>query len=249
MTRVVNIFLVLSLMVVFMLIAASSYSADILLQTGFEDDTVGEMPANPADAWASSGGGFEVADSPTKEGGKSLGLIGGAGDNELAVKLLETQETVVTAEFWIYIEGVGRSITFLMRDPAAALADWGAAGPYVNWIAEGARYYKDAWVEIAPMSSGAWHYVRVVADTGNSVYDIYIADTVSEAHSSDPAATGLPYRAPITPARVGFSVYGVEAPAYIDNLLVYEGGVLPSGVLAVEPEGKLTSTWAEVRDR
>ncbi len=74
----------------------------ILVQTGFENDDVGEIPQEPADAWQASGVGFEVSGDIVKAGSKSLAAIGGGGDQALGV-LFETQSQVVTAEFWLYI--------------------------------------------------------------------------------------------------------------------------------------------------
>jgi hypothetical protein len=230
------------------LIATSLYGGEILVQTGFEGDDVGEIPQDPEDAWQASGAGFEVSSDVVKEGSKSLAVMGGGGDQALAV-LFETQSSVITAEFWLYIDGVERSLTVFVQDPDAALTDWAASGPYVNWIGDGLRHYPGAWEDIGEFTSGEWHYVRLVVDLGASSHDIYVADTAEETHSGDPLGEGLGFRSPIAPppGKVLFSTYDMSVPAYVDNLLIYEGDVIPEGIFAVSPESKLASTWGEVR--
>jgi len=250
MTKATMSFLVLSMVVVYTLTMANLSNSQVLLQTGFEEDKIGKMPQEPADTWKASGGGFEVSDSNAKVGKQSLELLGGAGNNGLSATLIETQSQVVTVEFWLYIEGVERSLTFFMKDAVSGLTNWTASGPYLNWIGEKMRYCC-GWTEITPMASDKWHYVRIVVDTGNSVYDVYVADTTAEAHAGEPVGKNLPFRAAITPSRVCFSVYEVASIAYIDELLVYEGNVLPKGIImpAVKPEGKLALTWGKVKEQ
>lgn len=227
---------------------ATSYGGEILVQTGFESDTLGDIPQEPADVWQASGGGFEVSDVAAKEGRQSLAMVGGGGDQALAAGF-ETQSEVVTAEFWLKVDGVERSLTVFVQDPNSGLTDWGASGPYINWIADGVRHYPGAWEDIGPFASGEWHYVRIVVDLGGSSYAAYIADTPEDTHNGDPVADDLGFRTAIAPppGKVLFGTYGLVTPAYVDDLLIYEGDVVPEGIFAVTPQGKMAETWGEVK--
>ncbi|MFC1714211.1 LamG-like jellyroll fold domain-containing protein [Candidatus Poribacteria bacterium] len=223
---------------------------NILVQTGFEGDDVGSIPQDPEDAWQASGAGFEVSSDVVKEGGKSLAMVGGGGNQALGVSF-DTSSNVITAEFWLYIDGVERSLTVFVQEPNSGLTDWAASGPYLNWIGDGARHYPGAWEDIGEFTSGEWHYIRLVVDLGASSYDIYLGDTVGEAHAGTPIGKDLGFRAAIAPppGKVVFGTYDLTTPAYVDDLLIYEGNVLPEGIFAVAPEGKLASTWGEVKKR
>jgi hypothetical protein len=249
MPKAIKGYLVLSIVAVCILIAASPSSSDILIQTGFEEDDIGEIPQEPPDTWQASGGGFEVDNSRVKEGSKSLGVMGGQGNQGLGA-LFETQSQVITAEFWLYVDGAERSLTVYIQDPNTGLTNWGAAGPYVNWIGGKVRHYPGAWEEIGVFTSEEWHYVRLVVNTGDSAFDFYAGDTVAEVHSGKPLGEGLGFRSAIAgPAgKVCFGTYDTVTPSYIDNLLIYEGDVLPEGIFAIQPEDGLTITWGKVKE-
>lgn len=248
MTKATQNFLVLSMMVVYTLMIANLSNGEILLQTGFEEDEIGKIPQEPPDTWQASGGGFEVDNSRVKEGKQSLAIPGGGGDQALGA-LIDTQSQVVTAEFWLYVEGAERSLTFFVLGANSGLTDWGSAGPYVNWIGGEMRHYPGQWEEIGPLTSDEWHYIRVVVNTESSAFDIYAADTAAEVHGGEPMGKELGFRSGIAgpPAKICFGTYGLVTPAYIDDLLIYEGDVVPEGIFAVEPEGKLTLTWGKVK--
>jgi hypothetical protein len=233
-----------------MSLATSLCNGEILVQTGFEGDDVGELPQEPEDAWQASGAGFEVSGDIVKEGSKSLAAIGGGGNQALGV-FFETQSEVITAEFWLYIDGVERSLTAFVQDSNSGLTDWGASGPYLNWIGDGVRHYPGAWEDIGEFTSGEWHYVRLVVDLGASSHDIYVGDAAEETHAADPLGKDLGFRSAIAPppGKVVFSTYDLTAPAYVDDLLIYEGDVIPEGIFAVEPKDKLALTWGEVKTR
>lgn len=233
-----------------MSIATTLCNGEILVQTGFEGDDVGELPQEPEDAWQVSGAGFEVSGDVVKEGGKSLAMVGGDGDQALGV-LFETGSGKITAEFWLYIDGAERSLTVFVQEFGSGLTDWAASGPYINWIADSARHYPGAWEDIGEFTSGKWRYVRLVVDLDASSYDIYFGDTPAEVHAGDPVGEDLGFRTAITPppGKVVFGTYGLATMAYVDDLLIYEGDVIPEGLFAVEPKDKLTLTWGEVKTR
>ena len=164
--------------------------------------------------------------------------------------LVDTKNQVVTSEFWLYVEGAERSLTFFILGANSGLTDWGAAGPYVNWIGEKIRHYPGNWEEIAPLTSDEWHYIRIVTDTSSSIFDIYAADTEAKVHAGKPLGKDLGFRSNIEgpPAKICFGTYGMATPAYIDNLLIYEGDEVPENIFVVKPEGKLALTWGKVKN-
>ena len=247
MTKAIKSFLMLFTIIVSILLAANLSSGEILIQSGFEGDPIGDIPQG--DTWQVSGGGFEVDSSHAKAGGQNLSALGGGGDQALGAAI-QTQSPVITTEFWLFVDGVERSLTFFLLGADTGLTDWAAAGPYINWIGDKVRYYAGAWEEIGDFASGEWHYVRIVADTGASVFHVYVADSLAEARSSDPIGADLNFRSEIPgpPANVCFGTYGLVSPVYIDELLVYEGDVFPANISTVDSRGKLTLTWGEVKE-
>lgn len=248
MTKTTKGFLALTTVAFYVLIVSSASGGEILLLTGFEDDGIGKLPEKPKDTWQASGGGFEVSNSQVKEGKNSLAILGGAGDQALAA-MIETKSQVITAEFWLYVDGADRSLTVFVQDANSGNTDWGAAGPYINWIGDKVRHYPGAWEEIGDFSSKKWYYVRLVVNTAESAHDIYVGDTIAEVHSGKPLGKKLGFRSDIAgpPGKLLFGTYGQVTQAYIDALLIYEGDVLPKGIFAVELEDKLALTWGAVK--
>jgi len=248
MVKTNKVLLALTTVAFYVLIGSGAFGGEILLLTGFEDDGVGKPPEKPKDTWQASGGGFEVSNSQVKEGKKSLAILGGAGDQALAA-MIEIESQVVTAEFWLYVDGADRSLTVFVQDSDSGLTDWGAAGPYVNWIGDKVRHYPGAWEEIGDFKSQKWHYVRLVVNTADSAHDFYVGASIAEVHAGKPLGKKLGFRSNIAgpPGKILFSTYGQVTAAYIDDFLIYEGDVLPKGILTVEPGGKLALTWGEVK--
>ena len=248
MTKTTKGLLALTTVVFYVLIVSSAFSGEILLQTSFEGDSVGKPPGDPKETWQASGGGFEVSNQQVKEGKNSLGVLGGGGNQALAA-MIETQSQVITAEFWLYVDGQDRSLTLFVQDSNSNLTDWGAAGPYVNWIGNKMRHYPGAWEEIGDFSSQKWHYVRLVVNTAESSHDIYVGDSIAEVHGGKPLGKKLGFRSKIAgpPGKLLFGTYDQATLAYVDALLIYEGDILPKGIFAVESEAKLTLTWGELK--
>jgi len=242
--KAIKSFLALALAAVCALTFASLSNGSILIQTGFERDKIGEIPQEPPGAWETLGPDIEVTNSPVKEGKQSLAILAG-GDRHVLGAPIDTESPVVTVEFWLYVEGQGRSLTFFLLGRERNLPEtWGAAGPYVNWISGMIRYYPGEWVDIGPQTSDEWHYIRIVADTSKSVFDIYAADTVAEAHAGEPLGKDLAFRSDLggPPAWICFGAHQMASSVYVDELLSYEGDVMN-----VKPEGKLASTWGKVK--
>jgi len=241
-------FFILLITGVCVLVFVNLSSSDILLQTNFEKDNVGKIPQEPKDKWNSSGTGFEIVGDKVKSGKKSLGMLGGGGDQSLGA-IFETKSQLITTEFWLFVDGVERSLTVFVQELNSGLTDWAASGPYVNWIGDKVRHYPGAWEEIGNFPSGKWLYTRLVVNIADAAYDIYYGDTTGEVYASKPKGKGLKYRTNIAgpPGKVCFGTYGLVTKAYVDDLVIYEGDVVPKGLFAVSPQSKMAVTWGNLR--
>ncbi|MYG00541.1 hypothetical protein F4212_15610 [Candidatus Poribacteria bacterium] len=215
---------------------------EILVQTGFEEFTVGEPPTD----WEVRGNQMQVTEDTVKTDDKSLGILGGANDDRVGVAI-KTENPVISVEFWVYIKGSGRSFNLkVVSDENIAVND---GGVYINWNANAVRLYDgSAWVAIGDFQFDAWKYVRVVADVSKSTFDYYVGDDMEAAREATPV-TELAFRKAATnPVAqwVVFHVYSSVAQGFVDDLLIYEGGEPPS-VTPVEPKGKLTTFWGQLK--
>ncbi|RKU30694.1 hypothetical protein C6497_03175 [Candidatus Poribacteria bacterium] len=215
---------------------------DILLQTGFEDFTVGSPPTD----WEIRGNQINVTDDTVKTGDKSLGILGGANDDRCGVAI-ETENPIISVEFWVFIKGSGRSFNLkVVSDDNVAVND---GGVYMNWNENAVRLYNgSAWVAIDNFPFGSWRYVRVVADVSKSEFDYYVGKDRDETLLAEPIS-GLAFRKPATnPAAqwVVFHVYSSVAQGFVDDLLIYEGADPPVST-PVESKDKLTTYWGQVK--
>lgn len=214
----------------------------ILVQTGFEEFTLGEPPTD----WEVRGNQMQVTDDTVKTGDKALGILGGANDDRVGVAI-ETENPIISVEFWVYIKGAGRSFNLkvVSRDDIGQ----NDGGVYMNWNANAVRLYNgSAWVAIGDFQFDAWKYVRVVADVSSSTFDYYVGDDRESALDSEPV-TGLAFRNAATdPVAqwVVFHVYSTVAQGFIDDLFVYEGSEPPAAT-PVDPKGKITTFWGDVK--
>ena len=189
---------------------------------------------------------MQVTDATVKTDSKALGILGGANDDRIGVAI-DTENPVISVEFWVMIKGAGRSFNLkVVSDDNIAVND---GGVYVNWNANAVRLYNgSAWVAIGDFQFDVWKYVRVVADVSKSTFDYYVGDDRDMALESTPE-TGLAFRKAATnPVAqwVVFHVYSTVAQGFIDDLFVYEGGNPPS-LTPVEPNGKLATYWGNVK--
>lgn len=215
---------------------------DILLQTGFEDFTVGAPPTD----WSVRGEQINVTDETVKTGNKALGILGGANDDRCGVAI-ETENPIISVEFWVMITGAGRSFNLkVVSDDNIAGND---GGVYMNWNENAVRLYNgSAWVAIGEFPFGSWRYVRVVADVSKSEFDYYLGKDRDEALLADPIQ-GLAFRKPATNPTaqwVVFHVYSSVAQGFVDDLLIYEGADPPVST-PVESKDKLTTYWGKVK--
>lgn len=218
-----------------------SLSAEILVQTSFEEFATGKAPKG----WEVKGGGFKVATDQVKTGKKSLAVLGGANGDGIGIAIT-TQNSTTSVEFWIYIKGGGRSINLKVASAGDIVQNDG--GPYINWNAGTTRFYDGAaWNEMGKFDTDKWKYVRVVSDFKKSEFEFFAGD-IREGTLKSKAAKGKFRNAALGPVCkfVVFYIWSATAPGYVDDLLVYEGA--DAIKLAVEKsDDKLTTTWANTK--
>ena len=219
----------------------TTIAQEVYVQTGFEEFTVGKLP----DDWEVAGGQFEVTKDTVKTDKRALAILGG-GDGDGLGAPIETENPIISVEFWVYIESGGRS--FNLKITSADNIGENTGCTYINWNADMVRLYDGAaWQPIGEFETDTWKYVRIVANVDKSEFDFYVGDDRNEALGAKPEK-GLPFRnaalGPVT-KWVVFYVWGMTAPGYVDDLLIYEGADPLD--LAVDPNGKLTTLWGQVK--
>ena len=219
----------------------TAIAQEVFLQTGFEKESLGKPPED----WDIRGNQLEVTDDVFKTDKKSLGILGGANDDRVGVPI-ETENPIISVEFWVYIKSGGRSFNFRIVTSENHAQNNGSV--YINWNADMVRLFNgNAWEPIDDFETEKWRYVRVVADASKSRFDFYAGEDRDDA-LRDKGKKGLSFRNAAefqVPKWVSFHVYSIVAPGYVDDLLVYEGDEPPN--LAVEPTEKLTTVWGHLK--
>ncbi len=230
-----------TVLVLCFLLGQIAIAQEVFVQTGFEKETVGKPPKD----WEVRGNGFEVTDDEVKTDKKALAIRQGADDDRVGVAI-DTENPIISVEFWVYIKGGGRSFNFKIVTSDNLAENNG--GVYINWNANIVRLYDGAaWQPIDDFDTDEWRYVRVVADASKSEFDFYAGEDRNAA-LKDKGTKGLPFRnAAQNPVAkwISFHVYTIAVPGYVDDLLVYEGDAPIH--LAVEPIGKLTTYWGQLK--
>ena len=224
-----------------LILVQTATAQKVFVQTGFEEFALG----NPPKDWEVIGDQFEVTNDTVKTDKKSLGILGGVNDDRVSVPI-ETENPIISVEFWVYITGGGRSFNFrVVSDDDSRIND---GGVYLNWDANVVRLYNGAaWAPIDDFDTDTWKYVRVVADVDKSEFEFYAGDDRDDALKAK-GKKRLPFRnvAKNPVAKwVSFHVYTMAAPGYVDDLLVYEGDEPLN--LAVDPNGKLATVWGHIK--
>ena len=214
---------------------------EVYVQTGFEEFAVGDPPKD----WEVTGGGCEVAKDTVKTDKKALAILGGANGDGLGVPI-ETDNPIISVEFWIYVESGGRSLNIKVASADNIGENSGCT--YINWDADMVRFFDGAaWQPIGDFETDTWKYVRIIADFGKSEFEFASGDSRDDALGAK-AEDGLAFRhltlGP-TAKWVVFYVWSMTSPAYFDDLLVYEGADALD--LAVDPSEKLTTFWGQVK--
>ena len=240
-TQLLMRFILVPLLVMSFTLGQTAIAQKMLVQTGFEKETLGKPPKD----WEVRGDGFEVTNDTVKTDKKALAILGGANDDRVGIAI-ETENPILSVEFWVYIEGGGRSFNFKVVSADNIAQNNG--GVYLNWNANTARLFDGAaWQLIDDFDTDEWKYVRLVADVGKSEFDFYTGNDRNEALKAR-GKKGLPFRnAAVNPVTkwIVFHVYSIAAPGYVDDLLVYEGDEPVN--LAVEPTDKLATVWGYIK--
>ena len=214
---------------------------EVFVRTGFEEFATG----NPPKDWEVIGGDFEVSGDTVKTDKKALAILGGGDGDGLGIPI-ETENPIISVEFWVYIEGGGRS--FNLKVASADNIGENNGCTYINWDAGVVRLYDGgAWQLIGDFETDTWKYVYIVADVGKSEFDFSSGDDRDDALGAKPEK-GLAFRnAALGPTAKWFAFYtwGITVPGYVDDLLVYEGADVLN--LAVDPNEKLTTFWGQVK--
>ena len=162
-------------------------SQEVFVQTGFEEFATG----NPPKDWEVIGGDFEVSGDTVKTDKKALAILGGGDGDGLGVPI-ETENPIISVEFWIYIESGGRSFNFKVATADGIGENNGCT--YINWDAGIVRLYDGAaWQLIGDFETDTWKYVRIIADVDKSEFDFYVGDDRNDALGAKPEK-GLPFR-------------------------------------------------------
>ncbi len=222
-------------------VVKTTIAQEVYMQTGFEEFAVGDPPPD----WEAIGGDFEVTKDTVKTDKKALAILGGADGNGLGVPI-ETENPIISVEFWIYIESGGRSFNLKVATADGIGENNGCT--YINWDAGIVRLYDGAaWQPIGEFETDTWKYVRVIANVDKSEFDFYVGDDRNGALGAK-AEKGLPFRnAALGPVAkwVAFYTWGMTSPGYVDDLLIYEGEDPLD--LAVDPNGKLATLWGQIK--
>ena len=222
-------------------VVKTTIAQEVYVQTGFEEFAVG----NPPKDWEVIGGDFEISGDTVKTDKKALAILGGGDGDGLGVPI-ETENPIISVEFWIYIESGGRSFNFKVATADGIGENNGCT--YINWDAGIVRLYDGAaWQLIGDFETDTWKYVRIIANVDKSEFDFYVGDDRNDALGAKPEK-GLPFRnAALGPVAkwVAFYTWGITAPGYVDDLLVYEGEDALD--LAVDPTEKLATFWGRVK--
>lgn len=240
-THSILYFILVTVLVLCPIFIQPTLAQEVFVQNGFEKEALGKPPEN----WEVRGERMEVTDDVVKTDKRSLGILGGADDDRTGVAI-ETENPIITVEFWVYIKSGGRS--FNLKVITADNIAQNDGGAYINWNADAVRLYDGgAWQHIDDFETDTWRYVRVVSDVSKSQFNFYAGDDRNEA-LKDKGKKGLHFRnvaiGPVT-KWVAFHVYGFAAPGYVDDLLIYEGDEPLN--LAVDPMGKLTTVWGHLK--
>lgn len=232
----------LALGVIFILIfVKTTLAQEVYVQTGFEEFAVGNLP----DDWEIIGGDFEVAKDTVKTDKKALAILGGADGDGIGAPI-ETDNPILSVEFWIYVESGGRSLN--LKAASADNIGENSGCTYINWNADMVRLYDGAaWQPMGDFETDTWKYVRIIADFDKSEFAFASGNDRNDALGAK-AEDGLAFRNPAlapTAKWVVFYVWGMTSPAYIDDLLVYEGADPLD--LAVDPSEKLTTFWGHIK--
>ena len=229
------LFMVVAVVVLSLALATEAVAQKILIREGFEDH-----PFEEFNGFWDGFLGLEITSDLAKTGKKSLAIFGNTLIDTYGMSI-ETEAAIISIEFWVYIEEGGRSFSFKIASDDESFDN---AGPEIGWDKGFVYFYADGrWQKIGKFETDKWRYVRLVADFDKSVFDFDSGDSKHKTKRKK----GIPFRkdaaGPAT--RIVFHIKTMDAPGYVDGLLVYEGE--NPIAFAVEPKRKLTTMWGHLK--
>lgn len=232
------LFRVVAVVVLSLALTTGAVAQEILIQEGFEAHALEEF-----NGFWEGFLGLEITSDLAKTGKKSLAIFGNTLIDTYSMPI-DTDASIISVEFWVYIEEGGRSFSFKVASDDESFDN---AGPDIGWDKRFVYFYAhERWQEIGKFETDKWKYVRIVANFDKSVFDFYSGDNRFKALRAKPESR-IPFRrdaaGPAT--RIVFHIKTMDAPAYVDSLLVYEGG--NPIALAVEPKRKLATMWGHLK--
>ena len=235
-----------------LIVSSLAFAEDLILYEDFEAYEVGDDP----DGWDTDNTIYmDVVDDPVKNGEKSLMVKCNVNEEDVWYEFGRTVKSV-SIEFWIYPSTSSRTLSLLLLNGSVERAD---AGPYMGWAPVTNGFidrYAGGWGSTGvEFVDNEWTYVKVFADTTRAPksYDFYLAEDPDNI-PEEPQGKNISYRNNGVAMfdRVLFLGWGdVAGPAYIDDILIYEGDERPPGIggQAVEPMGKLATEWGTIKTR
>ena len=229
-------FMVVSVVVLSLAMATETVAQKILIQEGFEDHVF--------EGFNEFWGGFlglEITSNLAKTGKKSLAIYGNTLMDMYSIPI-KTDESIISIEFWVYIEKGGRSFSLKIASDDESFDN---KGPEVGWDKEFVYFYAaDRWQKIGKFATDKWRYVRIVADFHRNMFDFYAGDSKHRTEREK----GIPFRRDAVNSfatSMGFYMKTMESPGYIDALFVYEGE--NPIALAIAPSRKLATMWGHIK--
>lgn len=245
-------------------ISQVSISAEpqFLFQEGFEETPVGSIPEGWVKAVESMQnkrdvGNFEVTTDVAKTGEKSLKVFGKVNSYLVAAPLAK-DVSIISVEFWFYIDAEGRAFSLLVT-PAPEEQRLYKGAAYIIFFSGEVKAFHDfagrEWAEhqyptLGKYEIGKWNYVRVVVDFNEQLLDFYMGDSREEVLKSEPLMEGFSLRSgQIQPVAtwVAFWLWDTTIPGYVDDVIAYEGAEPFLPETAVEPIGKLVTIWGKLK--
>ena len=244
------LFILVAVIVLSFALSTEVMAQKMLLQTGFENDPL-DGPDEQFKRFAEGLCGCKITSEFAKTGKKSLAILGNGLADIYSMSIRKTEESIISAEFWVYIEKGGRSLGLKLVSDDDFIRDKFVHErvPHIGWDAGFVQFYANhEWRRIDKFTTDKWQYVRIVADFDRSVFDFYSGNSRHKALRTK-LRERIPFRMEATAGsaatEICFSMEAMTAPGYIDDLFVYEGEKpIP---LAVDPSRKLTTMWGHIK--
>ena len=150
-------FLLAVIILLNLVVVKTAISQKVFAQTGFEEFAAG----NPPKDWEVVGGDFEVSGDTVKTDKKALAILGGGDGDGLGIPI-ETENPIISVEFWVYIEGGGRSFNLKITS-ADNIGENNAVPTSIGMPGLFRLYDGGAWQLIGDFETDTWKYVYVVA--------------------------------------------------------------------------------------